>query len=384
MKTRSSFAFLRREQSSGVILILCTVFSLLATNLFPGPAYESFWLREYLIAGIHLSPLHVINDGLMTIFFLVAGLEIKRELVHGELSTFKKAILPVLAALGGMLVPALLYVLFNYGTSTALGWGIPMATDIAFALGILALAGKAVPLSLRIFLTALAVIDDIGAIFVIAIFYNNSVDLANLGIAFCIVVLLVMLNKFKVRNLAAYCFLGLSMWYFMLLSGVHPTISGVLTALCVPASRSAGRSPLERLEKGLHRYSAFLIMPLFALANTCITIHADVLTVFAESISLGIIAGLVIGKPAGILLFTWIAVKTNLAKLPSAVSMRKILGVGFLGGIGFTMSIFIALLAFSDPALQSTAKIAILTASFLAGIIGYYLLTRKHKPRSAL
>lgn len=367
-------AFLRNERSAGIILVCGTLFSLIATNVFPGIPYRDFWTSSFEAGPFHLSLLHVINDGLMTVFFLVAGLEIKRELTDGELSTTKQAILPVLAAVGGMLVPALFFTLFNTGAATANGWGIPVATDIAFALGVMKLAGRGVPLSLKVFLTALAVIDDIGAIIIIAVFYNSDIQLYSLLAAGGFIVLMILMNLLKVKNTLFYLLPGIGLWYFMLHSGIHPSVAGVAAAMCIPAGISA-----QHLEGRLHTFSVFIIMPLFALANTCILLPSDLSVIYTETLSLGIIAGLLIGKPVGIVLFTLLAIGTGLAVLPEGVTRKSLLGVGFLGGIGFTMSIFISLLALTDPVSQDVAKIAVLCASFIAGGIGYFLLRNAKK-----
>ncbi|SMO49345.1 Na+/H+ antiporter NhaA [Solitalea koreensis] len=376
---RPIISFLKAEQVSGVILIVCTVFSLLAANSRWSEHYLSFWHQyvgfEGFSLSLKLSVEHWINDGLMAVFFLVVGLEIKRELINGELSSFKKASLPLMAAFGGSLVPALLYLFINKGTPTAGGWGIPMATDIAFALGILSLLGKRVPLSLKVFLTALAVVDDLGAIVVIAIFYSHGLVLQNLLIALGVFSALLICNKLKFTNLSIYLLIGVVMWYFMLKSGIHATIAGVLLALAIPMkSEYHDHSPAEYLEHGLHQYSSYLIMPLFALCNTGIVFNMPFKEVYTSSLGIGIILGLLFGKPVGISLFSYLAVKTGMASWPSKINFKKIVGVGFLGGIGFTMSIFISLLAFKEPELQSFAKIAVLVGSLLSGFVGYLLV----------
>lgn len=377
--------FFQTEQASGVVLIVCTLFSIILANSGAGEGYLAFWNTHIgIYAGnftLDHSILHWINDGLMVIFFLVVGLEIKREVVQGELSTFRKAILPVLAALGGMLVPALFYALFNIGGVYQHGWGIPMATDIAFALGVLSLLGGRAPMALKIFLMALAVIDDLGAILVIAVFYNQGVVLSNLILALSIFVLLLILNRLKVTSLIPYLIGGIFMWYFMHSSGIHATIAGVLLAFTIPMrSASPNYSPLMDLEGKLHSFSSFFVMPLFALANTAIIISGDLGEIFSTDLNHGIMAGLVVGKVIGIVGFTYLAVVTGLAALPSKATWSKIIGLGFLAGIGFTMSIFISVLAFDEPEFQTQAKVSILAASLIAGLIGYTILRRTTSP----
>jgi NhaA family Na+:H+ antiporter len=310
----------------------------------------------------------------MAIFFLLIGLELEREIYQGELSSLKNASLPIFGALGGMLIPAGIFLLLNFGTETQSGAGIPMATDIAFAIGILSLLGNRVPVSLKIFLTALAVIDDLGAIIVIAIFYTSSLSFLSLGIAIGILGVLGILNRLKVHNLIPYLIGGVIAWYFMLQSGVHATITGVILAFVIPFGDGGEKSPSYILQHFLHKPVAFIILPLFALANTCIAIGGDWISNLGTPDSLGIIEGLVLGKPLGILLFSFIAVWLGLAVLPEDLKWKNILGAGFLGGIGFTMSIFITLLAFEDPALINGSKIAILIASCSAAILGFFTL----------
>lgn len=310
----------------------------------------------------------------MAIFFLLIGLELEREVYRGELSTLKQAALPSMAALGGMIVPAGIFLAFNYGTATQAGAGIPMATDIAFALGVLSLLGNRVPPSLKVLLTALAVIDDLGAILVIAIFYTHTLALTNLFIALGIMGFLFVLNRLKVLNLIPYLIGGVGMWYFMQQSGIHATIAGVLVAFVIPFGDGSKKSPSFKLQHLLHKPVAFIILPLFALANTCIVIDSTWTEGLLSSNSIGIFIGLVIGKPLGIFVFTALAVVTGICKLPNAVTWRHIFGIGLLGGIGFTMSIFITLLAFNDPAFITAAKIAILVSSLVAGMVGFLWL----------
>ena len=362
--------FFDSEKSGGLILVGCTIVSLVIANSGIGVAYADMW---HIKAG-GLSIEHWINDGLMAIFFLLIGLEIEREIYIGELSDMKDALLPIFAAVGGMLVPAAIYLAFNYGTNTQQGAGIPMATDIAFALGILSLLGKRVPLSLRVFLTALAIIDDLGAIIIIALFYSKGLDVTNLLIALGIFIALIALNRFKVKSLITYIIGGILMWYFMLHSGVHATITGVLLAFAIPFGDGGEKSPSYRLQHFLHKPVAFFILPVFALANTAILLSSDLGETISQDYSLGISIGLIVGKPLGILLLTLLSIWVGIAKLPKSLSMKTILGAGFLAGIGFTMSIFITLLAFDDQAIINNAKLIILLSSLVAGIIGFIFL----------
>jgi Na+:H+ antiporter, NhaA family len=358
--------FFNSETVGGLILILMTVLSLVLANSPWQHSYTNLWNLEF---GGH-SILHWINDGLMTIFFLLIGLELEREIYQGELSNFKNAALPIFGAIGGMAIPAGIYLIFNYGTSAQSGAGIPTATDIAFAIGILSLLGNRVPASLKIFLTALAVIDDLGAIIIIAVFYSKTFLFVNLIIAISIFILLLLINRLRVYNLIPYLIGGLVMWYFMSNSGVHPTITGVLLAFAIPFRNITDKSPSYVLQHSLHKPVAFIILPLFALANTGITIDNTLINGLGQNYSIGILYGLVIGKPLGIWIFSLIGVSTGLCTLPSGVKWRDIIGVGFLGGIGFTMSIFINLLAFDDLVMVNTSKIAIFIGSLIAGIVG--------------
>jgi len=362
--------FFDSEKAGGLILVFVTVLSLGLANSPWQINYINFW---HFDLGGH-SVVHWINDGLMTIFFLLIGLELEREIYHGELSDLKNASLPIFGALGGIIAPAGLFLLLNFGTDTQAGAGIPMATDIAFAIGILSLLGNRVPNSLKIFLTALAVMDDLGAIIIIAIFYTTSIAFINLFIALGIFGLLLALNRLKVHNLIPYLFGGVAMWYFMLHSGVHATITGVLLAFAIPFSDGGEKSPSFMLQHFLHKPVAFFILPLFAIANTCITVGDDWQSGLGETNSLGIIIGLVIGKPLGIFLFSFIGAGLGLCALPTDLKWKNIIGAGFLGGIGFTMSIFIALLAFDNADIVNNSKIAILIASLIAGTIGFIWL----------
>ena len=358
--------FFDSEKAGGLILIIATALSLILANSQWQGAYTEFWATDW---GGHTIT-QWINDGLMAIFFLLIGLELEREIYEGELSDIRNASLPIVAALGGMLVPAGIFMLLNYGLPTQAGTGIPMATDIAFAIGILSLLGNKVPASLKVFLTALAVIDDLGAIVVIAIFYSASISLSNLLIALGIYAVLILLNRLKVYSLIPYIIGGILMWYFMLNSGVHATITGVLLAFAIPFGKSIDKSPSYKIQHFLHKPVAFFILPLFAVANTGIVIKSGWQDGLLEMGSFGIIAGLVIGKPLGISLFSYLAVKFKLAKLPVELKWGNIIGVGFLGGIGFTMSIFITLLAYTDMDMANNAKISILIGSVVAAIIG--------------
>lgn len=358
------------EKSGGITLIICTIISIVLANTAFGESYTHFWHNS--LGGQSIE--YWINDGLMTIFFLLIGLELEREIYIGELSKIKDALLPIFGALGGMIIPAGLYLLLNFGASTQSGAGIPMATDIAFALGILSLLGNKVPTSLKVFLTALAVIDDLGAIMVIAIFYTKAIIWANLFIAMCVFIFLIGLNRLKIRNLIPYLIGGIAMWYFMLHSGVHATITGVLLAFAIPFGNGDKKSTSYILQHFLHKPVAFVVLPLFALANTSIMINSDLSEIITQKFSLGVSLGLVIGKPVGIVLFSFLAVTFGICKLPNDLNWESIIGVGCLGGIGFTMSIFITLLAFDDFELQNGSKITILIASVIAAIIGFISL----------
>lgn len=377
--------FVQSEKSSGVLLIIGTAISLLLANSSLSDSYLNIFNFTFGPESLHLREpvLLWINDLLMAIFFLFVGLEIKREFVSGELSSFKKGVLPIGVAIGGMIFPALIYTSFNAGTNTISGWGIPMATDIAFALGIISIAGKSVPYSLKVFLVALAVVDDLGAIIVIAIFYTSNLLLINLLYAgICLVVLFVM-NKFKVKNIFLYFIPGIFLWYFIFLSGIHATIAGVLLAITIPIFKNTEVSPLHRLEHALHKPVNFLIMPLFALANTCIVLDSSFTASLGSTYSIGIILGLLLGKPIGVLFSTWLLVKTKVAHFPHQARWSQLAGVGFLAGIGFTMSIFITTLAFNDFDIIERAKLAILAASLISGVIGFIILKNNGKKLSA-
>ncbi len=364
--------FFQSSQSSGIILIICVALSLLIANSSAGESFHYF-----LNSSLGPYSLSVwINDGLMAVFFLLVGLEIKREIIEGELSSFKSASLPIFAALGGMLVPALIYFIFNSGTDYAKGWGIPMATDIAFSLAIISMLGRRVPASIKIFLAALAIVDDLGAILVIAIFYTEQIHWSYLFLSAGIMLLLVLLNYFKVTKHIFYLVPGAFLWYFMHHSGIHATIAGVLLAFTIPTNISKEEiSPLEKLENKLHFPVNFLIMPIFALANTNIILKNGMVDGLFTNFGMGIIGGLVFGKVIGITTFSFVAIKMKISEIPLKSNWIQMLGAGFLAGIGFTMSIFIALLSFKGhPEIQEEAKFTILIASAISGFIGYILL----------
>jgi len=415
--------FLHKEASGGILLIIATVIALVWANSPLKDSYHHLWHTYVSLnvgnLGLSYSLHHWINDGLMVIFFFVVGLEIKRELLVGELSSIKKASLPIAAALGGMIFPAIIYYIFNAGKESVSGWGIPMATDIAFVVGILALLGKRVPLALKIFILALAIVDDIGAVLVIAIFYTSEISFISLAIAGGLILLLILMNKLSVRNLLLYIIVGVALWLAFLKSGVHATVAGVLLAFTIPASarintkkfsdetdqlvkqfNAAGNhgdnvltnserlyiveeienncekilTPLQRFEHGLHPWVSFLIMPIFALANAGVTLSNDFAASLTNSVSIGIILGLFIGKQIGIFSFSYLAVKFKLAAEPEGVSWKKIYAASILAGIGFTMSLFIANLAFNSPELLNISKVGILTGSLVSGIIGFIIL----------
>lgn len=375
-------AFLKDSRAVGIVLLACTAVSLVLSNtVFFQQRYTGFWLEHVSSpwAGLHLPDtwLEWVNDGLMVPFFFLVGMEIKRELMIGELASVRKSMLPVIAALGGMVVPAFIYFLFNGSTPFHHGWGIPMATDIAFSLGIISLLGKGVPVQLKIFLTALAIIDDLGAILVIALFYATDMHvtflLAGLGVLFIPVIL----NLLKVQRLLFYFLPGLAVWYCLLNSGVHPTVAGVLLAFCIPLSK------IPVLEHALYEAVNFIIMPVFALANTAIIFPGAVGDILQSPVTYGVFLGLFIGKPVGIFIFSFFSVKAGIASLPDGANWRQLWGTGMIAGIGFTMSIFIATLAFQEEELQTISKIAVLAGSLLAGV-GGYLYLRLSAKRGAL
>ncbi|MBZ0198835.1 MAG: Na+/H+ antiporter NhaA [Ignavibacteriaceae bacterium] len=415
--------FLHTESSGGIILLAATVVALIWANSPWSSLYNDLWHSHFKIGfdnfNLDYSLHHWINDGLMVIFFFVVGLEIKRELLVGELSSVRQAALPIAAALGGMIVPAAIYFAFNSTGNETAGWGIPMATDIAFVVGLFALLGKNVPVSLKIFITALAIVDDIGAVLVIAVFYSSEISLIALGIAAGLILLLILLNKLGVRSILIYSVVGFILWLAFLKSGIHATIAGVLLAFTIPAySRLntkefldkgnyllkefdyAGEeganiltneprqsivqelksgvakmmTPLQIFEHGLHPWVSFFIMPVFALANAGVGFSSDFFDHLVSPVSVGIIAGLFAGKQLGIFSFSWLAVKLGIAAKPNGVTWKLIYGAAVMAGIGFTMSLFISNLAFADELLVKISKVGILTASFLSGVIGFIIL----------
>ena len=377
--------FIETESKGGIILILCMILSIVIAN---SALSSSFNYLLNLPIGFELggfdlnyTTLSWINDGLMAIFFLYVGLEIKRELVDGELKSVKQSALPIIAAFGGMIVPAAIFALINYNSAeTAGGWGIPMATDIAFAIGVLSVLGSRVPNSLKVFLTALAIVDDLGAIVVIAVFYTSDMHVYYLLAALGVFAFQLALNYFGARKLIYYILPGMVLWYLIHHSGIHATIAGVLTAIAIPAKAEKRKySPMEKLEHMLSSPVSFLIMPLFALANTNIRFESEMLGGLTNPLGLGIMAGLFFGKPIGITLSSWLAVKLKIAKKPRAANWKQIAGVGILGGIGFTMSVFVSMLSFSSSLLQLEAKFSILVASLTAAAVGYTLLNALSK-----
>ncbi len=424
-------SFFKTEAAGGIVLLVAAALALLWANSPFAASYASLW-ETYVTVGagsfeISKPLLLWVNDGLMAIFFFVVGLEIKREVLAGELAEPRKAALAIAAALGGMVVPALLYFSVTAGTDRAVGWGIPMATDIAFALGVLALLGSRAPLALKVFLTAVAIVDDLGAVVVIAIFYTAQIKVSALVASLVTVAILAVANRLGVQKTWVYAILGVVAWVFMLKSGVHATIAGVLVALTIPATRQMDEvafadrvgelldrfrtgimgsptdptpdqaaavhsievacekveAPLTRLEHGLHGIVAFAIMPIFALANAGVALGGGVGALLTDTVALGVMLGLVVGKPVGVMLLAFLAVKTGLAALPSGVTWQHVLGVSFLTGIGFTMSIFIANLAFGPGELLDSAKVGILAASLVSGVLGAVTLLRLAPTASA-
>lgn len=422
-------AFADRASSGGILLIAATVVALVWANSPWGDTYSDLWQTKLTIGldGFSLTKdlTHWINDGLMAIFFLVVGLEIKREILVGELSSPRRAALPISAALGGAVVPAAIYVALNAGTGGISGWGIPIATDIAFALGVLALLGERAPIGLKVFLTALAIVDDIVAVTVIALFYTSDISWAALAVGAAFLVALVGANLAGVGKPLVYGLLGIGLWLAFLTSGVHATIAGILLAMTVPASsfidtgeflnRSRGlldrferasereddvlsneerqailhalndateklEPPLQEMEHALHPWVVFLIMPLFALVNAGVPLNGDLVGSLTSPVALGIVAGLVLGKQLGVTLLAWLAVRTGVSELPEGVSWRHVYGAGWLAGIGFTMSLFISDLAFASGSLLDTAKLGILVASVVAGVVGWAILRAVSTP----
>ncbi|EHJ01186.1 Na(+)/H(+) antiporter nhaA [Clostridium sp. DL-VIII] len=386
--------FFKNESASGIILLVCTILAIVVANSKFLSVYENILHTDITIGygelSLSMSVLHWINDGLMAIFFLVVGMEIKREVVFGELKSFKKTILPISAAIGGMIVPAIIYALFNYKEVTITGWGIPMATDIAFAIGMLSLVAKNAPKGITVFLTALAIVDDLGAIIVIAIFYNSQISWLALAMGLIVFIALLLANKFKIKYTSVYIVMGIILWICLLKSGIHATIAGVLLGMSLPIGENIHKfksSILYKLQHVLTPWSSFGIMPIFAFANAGITINADSFSknIFSPA-CLGIIFGLFIGKQVGIFGTSYILVKLKIAKLPSNVTKRHLYGASVLGGIGFTMSIFVSSLSFDDATILSMAKMCIMIASILAAIYGtivFKVIKTKSKKLSA-
>jgi NhaA family Na+:H+ antiporter len=362
--------FLDSEKSGGILLMLCAGVSIMASNTSFGSSYQHFWHLSVFTKPIEFW----INDGLMTIFFLQVGLEIEREIYIGELKDFKKSLLPVLGALGGMLVPAAIHFIFNKGLPSQNGYGIPMATDIAFSLGILSLLGNRVPFSFKVFLTALAIIDDLGAILVIALFYSSHFSIFFLGLAATIFIVMLILNRMNVLTIWVYLSLGCAMWFCMYRSGIHATITGVLLAFAIPFRTGDKKSPSTVLQQRLHGPVIYFILPLFALANTAITIPSTFVLDLTSANSLGIMIGLLMGKPLGIFLFAAGGSWLGWCTFPGSLKLPHLLGIGLLAGIGFTMSIFISLLAFNDSALVDSSKLAVLVGSLVSGFAGVGML----------
>jgi NhaA family Na+:H+ antiporter len=370
--------FLDSEAAGGIVLMAAAALALIVAN---SPLSETYFSALHAYLG-PLSVSHWVNDGLMAVFFLLVGLEIKREVLDGQLSTWPRRVLPGIAAAGGMVVPALVYVVINRNNAAALsGWAIPTATDIAFALGVLSLLGSRVPASLKVFLTALAIIDDLGAVIIIAIFYSSGLSSAYLGAAFAVIAVLVVLNRMRVMTLVPYLVLGAVLWVLVLKSGVHATLAGVALALTIPLERSAGirhdldHSPLHRLEHGLHRIVPFVVIPIFGFANAGVSLAGLSFGALVEPLTLGVAAGLVVGKLVGVFGSSALAIRFGLADLPAHAGWSHLIGISLLCGIGFTMSLFIGLLAFaSDAALQDAVKVGILAGSFIAALLGAVVL----------
>ena len=377
--SKTFLAFFSSQKISGGLLLIATIISLGLSNSSHSMSYISLWTKEFEIFGLpHFSLLHIINEGLMTVFFFFVGIEIKRELISGELKGFNKAIIPVSAAVGGMLLPALIYFFFNKGTATSHGWGIPMATDIAFAIGIISMLGDKISNSAKVLITALAVVDDLGAVLVIALFYSETIKWSFLLAVAIILILLVVLNTKKNISATIFVIAGILLWYCILQSGIHSTIAGVLLAATIPYNGKEN-SLLEKFESVLHKPVNFIIIPVFAMANTAIAISGNMIGELHSPVGLGIFFGLVIGKPLGIVLAVLLTLYLLKRKMPNGINFQSLLGLGFLGGIGFTMSIFIAMVAFDEPQNISGAKFSIITASLLAGCLGYFLLRFQKK-----
>tara|TARA_B100001027_G_scaffold176387_1_gene127605 strand:+ start:600 stop:1772 length:1173 start_codon:yes stop_codon:yes gene_type:complete len=373
--------FFKLEAASGLVLLISAILALIISNSYLSNIYFNT-LEQYLFFGINnfgikLSVLHWINDALMAIFFFFVTLEIKREFIEGELSNLKQAMLPIIGAVGGMLVPALVYIFINYGdTETLRGWAIPSATDIAFSLGVLSLLGSRVPISLKVFLTALAIIDDLGAILIIAFFYTTDLNIVYLGLIIVSFILLLVFNKFNIKKFIPYLLIGLLMWEFTHQSGIHATIAGVLLATTIPhRKRNKEYSMLIKIEHAISPYVAFGIMPLFAFANAGVSLEGLSLSSFASKVPLGILLGLFFGKQIGVFLFSYISIKLKIAEMPSNSNWMSFYGVGVLTGIGFTMSLFVGNLAFAENlSYMDGVKIGVLGGSLLSTLFGYFLI----------
>ncbi len=371
--------FFKHESASGIILIVITILTLLTVNFILKDTFLGFWKTEWIGKPLDFW----INDVLMTFFFLLIGLEIEREIYIGELSNFKQALLPIFAAVGGMLVPAMIYISFNHSGSIN-GFGIPMATDIAFSLTLLAILSSRIPSTVKIFLTALAIIDDLGAIIIIAIFYTKSFSFLYLSVAIALFLLMVLFNRKKIHNLLFYFIPGIVMWLCVYKSGIHPTIAGVLLAFVIPFGSGDEKSPSYKLQLKLHTPIAYFVLPVFAIANTGILLSTNDLPFLLSMNSLGIIIGLVVGKPLGIFIFSWLGVKTKVCNLFENLEWKHILGAGFIAGIGFTMSMFIAMLAYEEPDFIKNSKLAIIIASFTSAIIGFLFIRFTNKEKIIL
>lgn len=370
--TKSFSDFFKSEKIAGLILIIATIASLSIANSTFGGDYLKLLHSNIMGKDIEFW----VNDVLMTIFFLLIGLELEREIYQGELSNIKDTILPLFAAIGGMVIPAFLFLVFNFNSPYSSGFGIPMATDIAFAIGVLSLLGNKVPNSLKVFLIALAIFDDLGAILLIAIAYSNDIIISNILWALLVYIILIILNKSKVHHFLPYLLGGIVMWYFIYNSGIHPTITGVLLAFAIPFDKKKEKSCSYKFENFLHKPVSFFILPIFALVNTAILINVNAIDLLKQPYTMGVIIGLFVGKPLGILVFSKLGHMFKLYSLPKGIKFKHIFSVGILAGIGFTMSIFITLLAFDSVEIQNDAKIAILVASCLSAIVGLLLLNK--------
>ena len=388
MNDQSALArFINHEATAGLILVVAAAAALVFTNIGYAESYDYFLELPVSVhiggIGLDKTLVHWINDGLMAIFFFLVGLEIKREVLQGNLSSREQITLPAMAALGGMVVPALIYAYFNWGTTSISGWAIPAATDIAFALGALALIGARVPLSLKVFLLTLATLDDLGAIIIIALFYTSDLSLIGLGLAGLAFAGLVILNRLRIDRTALYIFFGFAMWVFVLKSGVHATLAGVALATTIPLLRRDGSNFIHALEEGLHPYVKFLILPLFAFANAGIPLAGLSMDSLTSPLPLGIAAGLVLGKPLGILLAVTACVSLGFAKLPERATWTHVIGVGCLAGIGFTMSLFIGTLAFDSPMQIDAVRVGVIAGSIVSTLLGLTILwlgSRKSTP----